>query len=72
MNKEKYGDRSSGLNLSMLEVSNQQSSEEELFRRYVPLPIEECISENQEEENKKPDSFKQKVYLHLRKNIEHF
>jgi hypothetical protein len=49
MNKEKYGERSNGLGLSMLE-SNNQSSEEDLFRRFVPLPIEECVSENMEEE----------------------
>lgn len=71
MNKEKYGERSTGLGLSMLE-SNHQSSEEDLFRRFVPVPIEECLSEIMEDEKLKPDSFKQKVCHHLRKNIEHF
>ena len=55
MNKQKYGVRSSGLGLSII---TNQSSEEDLFRKFFPVPIEECISENQEEENKKPDSFK--------------
>jgi hypothetical protein len=49
MNKEKYGEKSSGLGLSMLDINNQ-SSEEDLFRKFVSLPIEECISENMEEE----------------------
>jgi hypothetical protein len=71
MNKEKYGERSTRLGQSMLEINNQ-SSEEDLFRRFVPISTDLCTSDNMEEEKKKPDSFKQKVCLHLRKNIEHF
>ena len=61
MNKERYG---TGLFSSMLEINNQ-SSEEHLF---IYNPIEE----EQEEELKKPDSFKREMSLHIRKNLEHF